>query len=153
MKDQIHFRPRGAEQAAREPEELSHYLLPKIAVVTWRVCLFGITRTRCKIENKKTVRGRDTLTSWATRKVLPCQGKNDLTRNECFGRVFCHSSALNISSRWWAKNKTHPSDIASNRFCQTYLIWQTMGICVQTMAQPPHSLVVYLAARRKGSVI
>lgn len=53
MKDQIHFRPRGAEQAAREPEELSHYLLPKIAVVTWRVCLFGITRTRCKKKKKK----------------------------------------------------------------------------------------------------
>lgn len=53
------FTPRGTEKSAWELEKLSHYLFPKIIVVTWRVFVVGITRAsrRCKKS------GWDTLTS------------------------------------------------------------------------------------------
>lgn len=137
-----------AVQAARELQKLSHYLLAKITVVTVcaRVCVW---QSNTEQKEKKKPR-RDTLTSClqAELKALPCQ-VNYLTskiphvasaqtkkRIQLVPQpeIVFHTQLFDSPA---GEGQRHQSDTTSYCFCQTrpaYLMWQTRGGRVQTMA-------------------
>lgn len=97
---------------------------------------------------------RDTLTSWlqAELKALPCQVNYLTSKNSscCLCRQKWIQLVLQLEIVFHAQlfdspageGQRHQSDTTSYCFCQTrpaYLMWQTRGGRVQTMAQRPRS--------------